>query len=47
MRRAKERRPFHLPSYHNVPMDAVLALLTEKDEDYFLQCHGSKQRRRR
>jgi hypothetical protein len=47
MRRAKERRPFHLPAYRNMPMDAVLALLTASDEDYFIQCHGSMQRRRR
>ncbi len=47
MRRSKERRPYHLVSYRNRPMDVVLALLTEPAEDYFVECRHGRQRRRK
>jgi hypothetical protein len=47
MRRANERRPYTVTRYRNVPMDHVLGLLTEADEDYFVEFHGRTHSRRR
>ncbi len=46
MKRANERRPYSLGRYRNVPMDHVVALLSQADEDYFGDFQSRTRNRR-
>ncbi len=47
MKRANERRPYVVRRYRNLPMDHVLALLTQPDEDYYFECYSRTRSRSR